>query len=226
MKSLHFIKVFFCSDIGRRASKLQHRRTNRTTASNVSCTQDGSKSGKLASFFPSTRCHSYPPAKKRLCRSLSDPYKEYESNANWIPEPSSIWTPVKPKRTDRVKPSSARSLEFGSKETLAWSTPPESPIPRPVSANSTLEDSKFFPLRFISEERDGIQFDTVANVGQSDECGNLQSETVPRRSQSHPSFSHISHCGLKRRLSEIDIPRPALDFDKMKAVSQAFKIRR
>ncbi|XP_028391072.1 protein FAM53A-like [Dendronephthya gigantea] len=211
-------------DTVRRASRLQHRRTSRTTASDASSTQDGSKLRELTSSFLTTRCHSYPPAKKRLCRSLSDPYKEYEGNANWIPEPSSIWTPVKPKRTERVKSSGARSLDFCSKDTFTWSTPPESPIPRPVSANSTLEDSKFFPLRFISEEKDGIQIDTVANVGQSDECGNLQSETVPRRSQSHPSFSHISNCGLKRRLSEIDIPRPALDFDKMKAMSFSNKI--
>lgn len=205
-------------DAIRRTSRLQHRRTltNRTIKTSDACIQDGSKLGEIASSFLTTRCHSYPPAKKRLCRSLSDPYKEYEGKASWSPEPSSIWTPVKPKRTDRTKPSGARSLEFGSKETFTWATPPESPIPRPVSANSILEDSKFFPLRFISEEKDGSQWEGVVNIGEN---SNNLSPTMPRRSHSHPSFSHIPNSGLKRRLSEIDIPRPALDFDKMKARS-------
>ena len=212
----------FCLDAVRRTSRLQQRRTltNRATTNDACkpCMQDGSKLGELTSSFATTRCHSYPPAKKRLCRSLSDPYKDYEGKESWNPEPSSIWTPVKPKKSDRTKVSGARSLEFGSRETFSWSTPPESPIPRPVSANSTLEDSKFFPLRLISEERDVNQLETVVSFGQSGECGNLSS-TMPRRSHSHPSFSHISNSGLKRRLSEIDIPRPALDFDKMKAVN-------
>ena len=205
----------------RRTARLQHRRTltSRTPRSDA-CAQDGSKLGELASSFLTTRCHSYPPAKKRLCRSLSDPYKDCENRSTWRPEPSAIWTPVKPRKIDRTKkPLGARSLDFSSRETFAWSTPPESPIPRPVSANSTLEDSKFFPLRLINEERDGSQLETIVNCGQNGECDNL-SATMPRRSHSHPSFSHISNSGLKRRLSEIDIPRPALDFDKMKAVSR------
>jgi hypothetical protein len=211
----------------RRTSRLHHRTrtlTNRPTT-NEACIEGGSKLGELTSSFFTTRCHSYPPAKKRLCRSLSDPYKDHESKSSWNPEPSSIWTPVKPRRSERTKPLGARSLEFGSRETFSWSTPPESPIPRPVSANSTLEDSKFFPLRFISEERDGNQLETAGNFWQSGESSNL-SATMPRRSHSHPSFSHISNSGLKRRLSEVDIPRPALDFDKMKAVScfTAFEI--
>jgi hypothetical protein len=208
---LYFIKIRFCVDAVRRTSRLQHRRTltNRSTT-NDACTQDGSKLGELTSSFLPTRCHSYPPAKKRICRSLSDPYKEHEGKATWSPEPSSIWTPVKPRKSERTKPSGVRSLEFGSRETFSWSTPPESPIPRPVSANSTLEDSKFFPLRLISEEKDRNQVETIANFGRNVEFGNL-SAAMPRRSHSHPSFSHLSNSGLKRRLSEIDIPRPALD---------------
>lgn len=206
-------------DSVRRTSRLQHRKTltNRTTKSEASV-QDSSKRGELTSSFFPTRCHSYPPAKKRLCRSLSDPYKDYECKGSWSPEPSSIWTPVKPRKNERMQHSGARSLEFGSREIFSWSTPPESPIPRPVSANSTLEDSKF-SLRLIKEERDGNQLETVVNLEQSSDCGDL-SATMPRRSHSHPSFSHISNSGLKRRLSEIDIPRPALDFDKMKAVNE------
>ena len=213
----------------RRTSRRQHRRTltNRTTT-NDPCitTKDGSELSECSSTSLTTRCHSYPPAKKRLCRSHSDPYKDYESKPMWSPEPSSIWTPVRPKKNDRTKPSGARSLEFSSKDTFNWSTPPESPIPRPVSANSTLEEFKFFPLRFISEEKDGSQFESHVKFEKSDECDNL-STAMPRRSHSHPSFSHISNAGLKRRLSEIDIPRPALDFDKMKAVNgfRAFKFK-
>lgn len=212
------MKMSFSLDSVRRTSRLQHRRalTNRTTKSEA-CVQDGNKRGEFSSSFLPTRCHSYPPAKKRLCRSLSDPYKDYEIKGSWRPEPSSIWTPVKPRTNERMKPSGARSLEFGSGEIFSWSTPPESPTPRPVSANSTLEDSKF-SLRLIKEEKDANQLETVVDFEQSKDCGNL-SAIMPRRSHSHPSFSHISNSGLKRRLSEIDIPRPALDFDKMKAVN-------
>lgn len=220
-----------CLDAIGKVSRVQRRRalTNRDTTNDMYIhIQDGSKLGDLASsFLNPTRCHSYPPAKKRLCRSLSDPFKEYGGKASWIPEPSSIWTPVRPGKSERTKASTrARSLDFRTRETLSWSTPPESPIPRPVSANSTVEDSKFIPLRFINEERDLNQIETVVKSAESGECCNL-STTMPRRSHSHPSFLHLSNSGLKRRLSEIDIPRPALDFDKMKAVSgfSAFKIQ-
>lgn len=180
--------------------------------------------GKLrTSAFHGTRCQSYPPARKRLCRSLSNTDANFESVSGWRPEPSSIWTPVKSRKTDTYyKPSGVRSLEFTCGETFfnSWSTPPESPISRPVSANSTMDDSKFFPLRLISDEKHNNEIDK-GFTDASQECHKM-SPTMPRRSQSHPSFTLNMNSGLKRRLSEIDIPRPALDFNKMKAVNSVY----
>lgn len=206
-------------DVGRKSSKTsyQHRRSH--TCRNIkiqSFGQDGPEGSKAESTLTG-RCHSYPPAKKRLCRSVSDPSKDQTIKPIWSPEPSSIWTPVKPRKSDRGKPTGARSLEFTSRETFSWSTPPESPIPRPVSANSALGDSTFFPLRLISEESDNSSCYSVGKTTHPKPCSSFHS-TMPR-SHSHPSFSTCVNNGLKRRFSEEDIPRPALDFDKMKARS-------
>ena len=125
-------------------------------------------------------------------------------------------------KNDRVRATGARSLEFNTcKDTFSWSTPPESPIPRPVSANSALGDSTFSPLRLISEESNNSSCFSVGKNTQRKPCSSFCS-TISR-SHSHPSFStgfsSFANNGLKRRLSEVDIPRPALDFDKMKAVN-------
>ena len=166
------------------------------------------------------RSNTYPPAKKRLCHSLSHLNEDHGAKPSWNPEPSSIWTPVKPSKGDRANPTNSRSLEFTDKETSSWSTPPESPIPRPVSANSALEDSRFFPLRLSSEERDSrSRFNSSCFVKTSQAKQSTNLCTFLSRSHSQPSFSSVVNNNLKRRLSEEDIPRPALNFDKMKAVS-------
>ncbi len=213
------------------------------------------------------------PPKKRHCRSLSIP-GDGTSGRKWQPQASSIWRPVAvrshlnnnkllknrnsplglyrpPHSTSpllgQVAPSSG-SLHPLSKSEDYFSTPPESPIPRPASASSGYHDSSFssinsawletsplpnsnkheaFRMRSLSMEEPkslrGLACTNPKSTGSMPVIPGSQTDNSTPSSPRRPRVPRCRSqpCVLHERKSlkrRRDEARPALDFQKMKEV--------
>ncbi|XP_006819550.1 protein FAM53A-like [Saccoglossus kowalevskii] len=199
--------------------------------------EDRAQQESCAAAVDGLACHTPPtPPKKRHCRSLST--GELSGNAKlnkWQPKASSIWKPVPIKYRDLVSISpqlqlashgfGGPNLPIGINE---FSTPPESPVPRPASAtldrtftapwleNSPIRHAHVLKARSLSLSEDFTESSSCATRVNS-------SVELPRkrfglpRCRSQPCVLDRKG-GLKRRRGD-DIARPALDFEKMKETS-------
>jgi hypothetical protein len=211
------------------------------------------------------------PPTKRHCRSLSIPGDGNNNTRRWQPQASSVWRPValrshhhhnnnnrlknrnSPLGLHRPPPCTSPLLgqvatsitlrPLSKSEDFNFTTPPDSPVPRPASAAGVYYDSSGWletsPYRIRSQSIDehfacGLAESTNSKVtgsmpvipgsGQAASStpsspGSLQ--RVPR-CRSQPCVLHERKC-LKRRRDE---ERPALDFRKMKETAYEPRGRR
>ena len=192
-------------------------------------------------------CSITPPAppKKRHCRSLSTGEL---IERKWKPRSSKIWrTPAQGKRKCESHHLHSPHQKAGNSSGLSgipsssglnpsvneFSTPPESPIPRPTSSASWdgaisgipfwLEHASFRPV--LSPRAHSLSFsEDKASESSGSVCsftGSTDSEmdrgVVPQRCHSHPS---VRKSGKKRRREEE--VRPKLDLFKMEEVGFFF----
>lgn len=182
-------------------------------------------------------------ANKRLCRSLSVPGQEFTQDQVWTPRASAVWQPIKTFEQNLQKvrsiscPEESRvsvgaSGESDSGSTCvtesgmnAISTPPDSPTPRPASANAALNEHFIFAR--IEEESEDYCVSRSGRKRYFDtkkESRSLLSSLS--RSHSHPCFATGSmhanmSAGVKRKSEEENDKnrlRPALDLAKMEEV--------
>ncbi|XP_070541052.1 protein FAM53A-like [Ptychodera flava] len=174
------------------------------------------------------------PPKKRHCRSRSTGELSGNAKSKWQPKASSIWKPVRTvfhRDYTAGSPhhfSSANSIVNGPNLPIGinnFSTPPESPIPRPASANldgtapwldgSPMKHAHVQKVRSLSLSEDGISEGFRPSVIQVPDAAHKQFGLPRCRSQ---PCVFDRKAGLKRRRDE-DSARPALDFEKMKQTS-------
>lgn len=187
-------------------------------------------------FLPSDD-ESSARSNKRLCRSLSVPEHESTLDQGWTPRASAVWQPIKNFEQNLRKPRSVSCPEeprmCGTVSTdcetesgmNAISTPPDSPTPRPASANAALNEHFMFAR--IDEEPEDCsvtrsghkRYFTAMNEGSNLLCGLSRSQSQPCFTTS--SFETRTSAGLKRKNEEESNKnrlRPALDLAKMEEV--------
>ena len=188
------------------------------------------------------------PPKKRHCRSLSTGEL---IERKWRPRSSKIWrAPVQGRRKCESQLHSPHQKAGGggghtsglsgipnncglNSTVNEFSTPPESPIPRPTSSASWdgttcgipywLEHASFRPvltprahsLSFSEDKASESSGSVCSFTGSTD--SELDKGVVPQRCHSHPS---VRKSGKKRRREEE--ARPKLDLFKMEEVSYVF----
>ena len=182
-------------------------------------------------------------ANKRLCRSLSVPGQEFAQYQVWTPRASAVWQPIKTFEQNLRK---VRSVSYPEEPRVsgtasgendrdstcvtesgmnAISTPPDSPTPRPASANAALNDHFIFAR--IEEESEDC---CVSRSGRKRYFNRTKesSSFLPSlpRSHSQPCFATDSFqakfsAGVKRKSEgehDKNRLRPALDLAKMEEV--------
>ncbi|KAI8482023.1 protein import into nucleus [Branchiostoma belcheri] len=185
-----------------------------------------------------------PPPKKRHCRSLSIPTELSQTDSSWKPSGCKLWTPVTKLKQGQNGLNSTASFR-GSNSSLSsfpvhaggrapfspseqFSTPPESPIPRPASASSGFFDTSLSAPWLDNSPTRHKRTDSSVSEAVSEGSGSLSSvgssltstPELPRRrvglprARSQPCVLHHDRKGgLKRRREE---ERPTIDFVKMK----------
>ncbi|XP_078669419.1 protein FAM53A-like isoform X1 [Branchiostoma floridae x Branchiostoma belcheri] len=188
-----------------------------------------------------------PPPKKRHCRSLSIPTELSQTDTSWKPSGCKLWTPVTKLKQGQNGLNSTASFR-GSNSSLSsfpvhaggrapfspseqFSTPPESPIPRPASASSGFFDTSLSAPWLDNSPTRHKRTDSSVSEAVSEGSGSLSSvgssltstPELPRRrvglprARSQPCVLHHDRKGgLKRRREE---ERPTIDFVKMKESS-------
>ncbi|XP_077992545.1 protein FAM53A-like [Glandiceps talaboti] len=180
-------------------------------------------------------CQNLPaPPNKRHCRSRSTGELSGNTKTKWQPKASSIWKPVRSKYHREHASNSplhfttvsaahcGPNLPIGINE---FTTPPESPVPRPASAtfdntapwfeNSPMRHAHVQKVRSLSLSEDRISESSTPSVNHNADL--LRKQFGLPRCRSQPCVLDRKG-GLKRRRDD-DIGRPALDFEKMKETS-------
>ncbi|XP_071946889.1 protein FAM53A-like [Antedon mediterranea] len=182
------------------------------------------------------------PPKKRHCRSLSAGELTEQRAYPWKPRASRVWRPVTKAKLDTYQghvpmhnfnlPSLENNYPIFQYPELEneYSTPPESPVPRPASATSW-DDSLNMPWLdanslhhqiaqkswFCSEDKISESSGSVVSIPSVSLTPELQRKGVGMlRCRSQPCVSR-RRGGKKRRREEES--RPKLDFQKMEETS-------